>query len=474
MQDVTTPRVQFPTTFDLFKIHPETTDTGNADRFAVVSGDDFRFCALWKKWIRWDCRRWAIDECEAILERAMKFIRYCRSVAETFPNGEEKSQVLSWLGKSESHAKLTAMLSLARAKLSVIPDSLDSDPWLFNVQNGTLDLRTGEIRPHDRADMITKISPVEYRPFEECPKWKKFLEEILLGRQEVINYLKRFLGYCLTGLTREQLFVIAWGLGENGKTVIANVLLHIFGDYAGEFPTESLMVRKNEGIPNDLAALRGCRLAMFAESESGQRLAESRLKSLTGGDLVAARYLYGEFFSFTPQCKLILRTNHRPHIRGTDHAIWRRVSLIPFEYKVPADKKNAQLTEELKAEASGIFNWLIEGCMNWQQEGLKQPVMIEEATEDYRQEEDVLGDFLKQKTATDVSGRTQSKTLYDAYVGYCQANGLHELSQKAFSMTLEERGMKKIKAKNGNYWHGILLQLSEATSSQEDQDEIPF
>ncbi len=448
--------LQYPETFELFDRHPELTDIGNAERFATVNGKDFRWCPAWGKWLHWDGARWCPDEREITLDTAMKFIRYCRAMAEQIDDRGRRDDVLESLAKCESRSKLTSMIELVKAKLPIVPDELDEDKMVFNCANGTLDLRSGEIRQHDRADGITKVSPVSYSPLAECPKWLTFLDEISLGRKEIVDFLQAFVGYCMTGETREQVFLVCHGLGQNGKTVFVNTVLNLLGDYGREMPADLLLIRKNEGIPNDLATLRGHRFITCAESESGARLAESRVKAMSGQDAITARFLFGEYFSFTPQFKLLLRTNHRPRIRGSDHAIWRRIALVPFEYQVPPEKQNPRLEEELREEASGILRWAVEGCLRWQREGLVRPEVIKAATESYREAEDILGDFLRERTTADKGGKVQSSVLYRSYVSWTQSNGGRQISQKAFSEALEERGMEKMTTRNGVYWFGLL------------------
>ncbi len=440
----------------LFAKYPMLTDVGNAERFASVSGNDFRWCSPWQKWLHWDGTRWSPDDREITTDTAMKFIRYCRGIAGQTEDRKQREEILAFLQSCEGRGRLAAMIELVRAKLPIIPDELDADPMLFNVKNGTIDLKTGEMKPHDRADGITQVSPVEYDPFAECPKWKAFLSEIMLGRQELIDFLQTLAGYCLTGRTSEQIFAILYGLGRNGKTVLINVLLHIIGDYAREMPSEMLMIRKNEGVPNDLAALRGRRLITCSESEGGGRLAESRVKALTGQDMITARFLFGEYFTFTPTFKLLLRTNHKPRIRGSDHAIWRRIALIPFEYRVPEEKVNPNLEAALIEEAPGILNWAIEGCLRWQREKLIRPDVIQAATEAYKEAEDILGDFLRENTIPDKDGRIKSGELYKTYNEWTQANGARQISQKAFSESMEEHGYEKIKGRDFTYWLGIM------------------
>jgi putative DNA primase/helicase len=461
--------------FGLFNIHQELTDMGNADRFVNVCGDDFRYCTLWHKWLYWNGKSWKIDDGEMVVNRAMKFVRYCRDIAKSAQLPKKFADALGdYLYKCENNSKIQAMLTLARAKLSIAPDELDRDPWLFNCSNGTLDLRTGEIRPHDREDLISKMSPVAYSPMSECPKWEAFLEDIMMGKKELIEFLQAYLGYCLTGTTGNQLFVIAYGTGQNGKTVLGNVLLKIMGTYADELPVAMIMRKKgDEEKIEGMHRFMGLRLALFAEGEHGQQLAEGKIKTLTGGDKINARFLYGEGFSFSSSCKLILRTNHKPQIYGTDHAIWRRVNLMPFDYRIPDDKKVDHYDDVLvDAEAAGILDWMIQGCVFWQRNGLPKSESIKESTETYRLSEDPIGDFLSSRCLIMADGRSTVKTLYENYVGFCEGEKIKPLGKKNFNQTLEERDFARKKFAEGSTWYGIALR-GEASESPAEK-EIPF
>ena len=455
--------------FGLFNIHCELTDMGNADRFTNVCGDDFRYCTLWHKWLYWDGKCWRIDESEAVVSRAMKFMRYCRSIARQASLPKKFADALDeYLYKCESNAKIQAMLTLARAKLSISPEELDSNLWLFNCANGTVDLRTGEIEPAKRSDLITKMSPVSYGPMAECPQWEKFLREIMLDRGELIEFLQAYLGYCLTGKVSEQMFVIAYGLGENGKSVLANTILHVMGSYASELPMNMIMRKRGDDEKVEgMARFQGIRLAMFAEGEHGQQLAEGKLKTLTGGDKINARYLYGETFEFESTCKIFLRTNRKPTIHGSDHAIWRRIRLLPFEWLVPPEKKDVELFEKLKEEAAGILDWLIQGCVIWQKNGMPKSEVVAGQTENYRQAEDPIGEFVALRCVVHEAECGNAKRMYDAYFSFCSDEKLKPLGKKNFNQTLEERGFVRRKSGEGYVWPGIDLKGEAA-------EEAPF
>ena len=277
------------------------------------------------------------------------------------------------------------------------------------------------------------------------------------GTADLIAYLQRLVGYTLTGLTGEQMMAIPYGSGANGKSTLLETIAGLLGDYAQQTPSETLVATKNRGIPNDLARLRGARFVSAVETGEGNRLAESLVKQMTGGDRIAARFLYQEVFEFTPAFKLFLATNHKPVIRGTDAAIWRRIHLIPFDVTIPEAERDPNLKAKLAAEASGILNWALEGCRTWQREGLQPPTEVRAATAEYRGEMDVLAAFLEDQCVEQAGAKVQSSKLYAAYKTWCDENGEYAVSNKAFSLRLRERGVENMRKSSGMHWLGLGL-----------------
>jgi putative DNA primase/helicase len=336
-------------------------------------------------------------------------------------------------------ARINGIMAMAAVRLEVVatPADFDADPWLFNVKNGTIDLRTGELAPHDRKNLITKIAPIAFDPRATCPRWERFLLEVMDGDQEMVDYLQRAIGYSLTGNTREQCFFVLHGFGRNGKSVFTNVLMEILGTYAKETQAETLMMRRQEnGISNDVADLAGARFISANETEDGQRLAEAKVKGLTGGDRVKARFLHREFFEFMPSFKLWLRTNHKPTIRGTDDGIWRRIKLIPFTVSFEG-KDDKTLADKLTAELPGILAWAVRGCLAWQNLGnLGEPESVKIATQEYRIDSDVVGRFTATLSPTEyVAGE-----LYQSFKDWCEENGEKDVSNRVFGCRLNESG----------------------------------
>ena len=286
------------------------------------------------------------------------------------------------------------------------------------------------------------------------------LSRIMDGNEQLIDFLQRAVGYALTGETSEQCLFIFWGGGANGKSTFLQAMSHVLGDYSMSTPTETLLVKRRGAIPNDVARLKGARFVVACEADAENRLAESLIKQMTGGDTISARFLHQEWFDFEPTHKVFFGTNHKPVIKGTDYAIWRRIRLVPFEITIPEDERDKSLPEKLKAEAAGILAWAVQGCLNWQQNGLGAPEEVKAATDSYREEMDMLGEFLKDRCRqSQLMARVSSKDLYEAYTAWCQDNGQEPVGQRAFVSALKEKGFKRSRIGNGGVrgWIGVEL-----------------
>jgi len=367
--------------------------------------------------------------------------------------------------------RLKAMVELTQSApgLQVAQSVLDADPWLLNVQNGTLNPQTVKFREHRREDLITKIIPTKYDPQATCPQWNAFLEQVMPDNQDQIKFLQKAIGYSLTGSTKEQVLFILYGTGANGKTTFISVIHSLLGDYAMNTPTETLLVKRGNGIPNDVARLRGARFVSANEAEHGKYLAEALVKQLTGGDKITARYLYGEYFDFDATCKFFVTVNHKPNIKGTDHAIWRRIRLIPFIVTIPPEKRDPSLTDKLKSELPGILNWALEGCKFWQEEGLEPPETVKSATKDYRVEMDLIGEFFTDCCIEDINAKTPFGDLYETYTIWCEERNVDSLSHISFATCLDERSFQAGRNKTlGRFRHGIRLRPGLALDGSGD------
>jgi putative DNA primase/helicase len=414
-------------------------DVGNAKRFVDLHGDNLLYCA--GSWFSWSGMRWEEDKTLHIYKLAsgMQDIVLTEAALEV---DEDRRVALGKVGKSLGMKKtIDAMISLSRHHVAVTQDVFDKDPYLLNVQNGTINLRTGELLPHVREDRITKIAGAAYDPEAACPRWLEFLDTIFDGRRDLIRFVQKAIGYALTGDVGEQCFFVLHGTGANGKSTLLDVVQSLFGDYALHSRMETFLTRKNDSIPNDLARLAGARLVTAIEIDKGRRLSESTVKTMTGKDPQTARFLHKEFFTFIPQAKIFLAVNHRPVITGTDHAIWRRVRLVPFLVVIPEDKRNKHLAEEIAAEElAGILTWAIQGCLLWQMEGLEPGKDVKEATELYRADMDPLGPFIRERC---VEGPGCSVVYAHFYREYCKwAGEANEtpMTKRQFGEVLADRG----------------------------------
>ncbi len=433
------------------------TDLGNAERLVSQFGDDIGYCYDWKKWLVWDGKRWAIDRKGNIRQKAKQVVRTIYREIENATDKSEQREIFNHAMKSESDAKIKAIISLARDEVSVAPENLDQDPWLLTCENGTIDLQTGEFLSHDREHLITQLAPVIYDPDAECPLWIEFLDRIMDGNQNLISFLQRAIGYSLTGDTGEQCFFIFWGTGANGKTTFLQTINAMLGDYAKQTPTETLLVKRKGAIPNDVARLKGVRFVTASEAEAYQQLAENLIKQMTGSDTVSARFLHQKWFDFEPNYKIFLATNHRPVIQGTDPAIWRRIKLIPFDVTIPEPERDRHLLKKLKEELPGIMAWAVRGCLEWIENGLGEPEEVKTATQDYRNEMDILSQFISDCCVEKASLKTLSKDLYQAYTGWCDSNGEQSLTKRIFGTKLREKGYLPVRIGQGGArgWIGI-------------------
>jgi len=438
---------------------PKITDLDSAERLISRHGQDLLYCYPWKSWLVWGGRRWLKDETGEVERRAAET---ARSFLE-----DQLVQIKQAL-KLQYKARLQAMIHLARMQAPVLPADLDAAPWLFNVQNGTLDLRTGQLRPHNQADKLTKLAPVEYDPAAKCPTFDRFILEIMNNRPELVSYLARIFGYALTGNISEQCFFLFYGLGANGKSTLLEAMRALLGDYAAQAEFSAFLDQgRDQGVRNDIAALRGARLVTAVEANAGKRLDESLIKQLTGGEPITTRFLYAEFFTYQPTFKLVLATNHKPRIRGVDHAIWRRVRLVPFDVQIPADRQDPALLDKLKKELPGILNWTLQGLADWRAHGLNEPSPVNEATNQYRESSDELGLFLADCCVVKGHAQVSGGELRQAYLEWCKANGQDAIGPKIFAALLEDRGFKRNRTKQKRLWQGIGL----LTRNEEVEEE---
>lgn len=452
-------RAEHRQTRELLREH--RTDRGNARRLVIAHGHDLRYCAAWGQWFVWDGRRWGRDLTQEVERRAKDAALRIYTEAATAEAESERKDLASWARKSESAARLRDMVRLAQSEpeIAMAPDSLDADPWLLNVRNGTLDLRSGDLRPHNPNDLITKLGDVDYDPKAKCLKWQEFLDRVTQGDADLGSYLQRAVGYSLTGRVSEQVLFFLYGSGANGKSTFLNVLRDLLGDYGHQAPPDLLLAQSNDPHPTGMAGLQGRRFVECSEIDEGRRWAEVTVKQLTGGDRITARFMRQDYFEFEPTFKIWLAANHKPTVRGRDHAIWRRLKLVGFEASIPLEEQIPDLHERLITdEAPGILRWAVEGCLDWQHEGLAEPAPVSEAVATYRNEEDVLGDFLEDcfesepqdvLVSDDSRWFTTNAELMGAYQDWAKRNSERPLSQRELGRALQERGFATDRRKRG-------------------------
>lgn len=436
------------------------TDTGNADRFKRDWENRIRYVPTWKKWLVWDESRWVKDAVNQVMELGKETAQ--RIYEEGVGQKDEKlrTSISKHSAKSQQAERIKAMINLATSipSLVVPATELDSDPMALGVANGVLDLKTGQLRPSRREDLMTKQSPVTFDPGAKCPRFEAFIREVMRDDAELVDYLRRVTGYCLTGLTDEQCLFFFYGSGANGKSTFLNVLKDLLGDdYCKQTPSETLMVKKHgRNSTNDLARLVGIRSVISNEVEEGSRLSESLIKELTGGDTISARFLFAEFFDFIPQFKLLIAGNHQPVIRGDDNGIWRRLHLIPFTVTIPPEKRDPKLSEVLREELPGILNWALAGCLEWQEKRLTPPKVVTEAVQAYRTDMDILGQWIDDKGKLGSEEKVGASEAYRDYKIWAMCNGFQQMSSNAFGRRLGER-FKRKKTSEGKFYLGLSL-----------------
>ena len=456
------------------------TDLGNAERFVARFGDGFRWCGA-IGWLVWDGKRWnrrAGDEAVMLAEHETARLIQAEAASIRGTNHDRlikvtndgpvylSDKVAGWGRASEGANHLSAIGRRAAPMLAVEAAELDKDPFLINVDNGTLRIDRevdGYItfRPHDPADLITKLAPVAYDPEATAPGFDRFLADVQPS-PSVRRFLGQWHGVSATGAYVQQL-VFNWGKGRNGKSTLIDALAFVLGDYGETVPIETFLSEgrgrtAGQATP-DLAILPGVRYLRTSEPDRGAKLAESLIKLVTGGEPIQARHLNRDYFRFYPQFKLTMSGNYRPEIRGNDEGIWRRMLLVPWTVTVPKESADEALPEKLRAEAPGILNWLLDGLRDWLDGGLKPPHDVTEATSAYREESDPLGRFLKACVAPSPGGRVQSSEVHRLFLAWAKVNGEREWSSTGFGRAMREAGYRSLNS-HVIWWLDILLTRS--------------
>jgi len=434
------------------------TDVGNARRFALHHGERLRYVDALGGWHVYDGRRWQRDDTGEVFRLWEETGRAIYQEAALAGTRDEREALAAWARKSESRARVEAAIALARYQPSIAARAADFDknPWLLNLLNGTLDLQADTLRAHRREDLITKLAPVTFDPSATAPTFEAMVNRIFDNRIALIAFVQRFVGHALTGLTTEQVLLLLHGIGANGKTTFVELIRALLGDYAQTADFGTFLAHDQVTVRNDLARLVGARLVSAVEMSRGGRLDESVVKQVTGGDMITARFLFREHFEFRPAFKLVLVSNHKPRIGGTDYAIWRRVRLVPFDVIIPEDERDPLLLQRIIAtELPGVLNWALDGCREWQGNGLGIPEDVKVATETYRKEQDLLAPFLAEQCIEKPNATATAAQLYSAFKAWAERAGERPISQRTLGESLRERGFQNEHTREGNIWRGL-------------------
>jgi putative DNA primase/helicase len=455
---------------DILAVQPRTTDAGNARAVYASCGSRYRYVVEWESWLVWLGTHWAREGADSSLFADVVLVaqrEYYQSKASVVALEEElraarkqygmgsveaedaenrlkaELSLLAWHKGSQNTGKVRACIDQLHHPCGARLADLDRDPWLLNCSNGTVDLRTGELRDHARDDLITRCLPTPFDLRHKAPAWEQFLEQCMGGQRLVALYLQRLVGYSLTALSSEHMLVFCYGSGSNGKTTFLRTIQSMLGAYAVNAPRTLLFERAvGDTHPTELATLYGRRLAICAEVGEESFLDEGKVKDLTGGDKISCRRMHEDFWDFEPTHTLWLAGNHKPNIKGTDDGIWRRVRVIPWTVQFKADEQDKSLLARLATELPGILAWAVHGCLEWQRLGVLDPPEVSEATREYRQDSDVLGEFFRLHVSFEPDGRTPCKSLRTVYVKWCEEMGHMPLGARRIGQRLRSNGVK--------------------------------
>lgn len=439
------------------------TDLWAARLFAFLHGQQAKHCGRRGGWFVYDGRRWAESECGEIERLAKELPKAILELALAEPEAEQRAKMFKFAAAMESASRIAAVLTLAATEegIALPPDAFDADPWAFNVQNGTIDLRSGEIRPHRPEDLITNVSPAGWRGIDaKAPLFERFISEAMDGEEEKIGFLRRRAGYTVTGDMREQVFFFDHGPEAAGKGTENRAEFDVMGSYARATDIATFLTARRDGVRNDIASLVGSRMVLAGEPEDGQVFDEGLIKILTGQDRTRVRFLFREAFETEATFKIRFQGNHRPHIRSTGGAMWRRLFIVPFTRTVPEEKRDKLLGEKLKSpdERAGILAWMVRGALEWQRDGLRPPASVRAAVADYRNAEDRLAPFLEDRCEVGEFLQVTAGGLYGSYKAWCESAGERPMSQRSLGLRLEEKGFEKIRTySTGRGWRGLAL-----------------
>ncbi len=432
---------------------PTLSEDGLAASFVARHGAEWRYVAGWGSWLRWSGKQWLRDDTRAVLE-AIRQIARSALTADTKPSDARRVA-------SDKTIRAVERIASADPSIAARVSDWDVDPFLLNTPSAIVDLETGELIRHEPGRMLTHITSAS--PGAPSPRWLAFLEEITGKDAELAAYLARLCGYCLSGSIQEQVFVFLHGSGANGKSVFVQAISQVMGTYAATAPLSSFMAARTDAHPTDIAGLVGKRLVSVTETEPGRAWAESRIKTITGGDPVRARFMNRDFFEFSPTFKLLVAGNHRPRLTGVGEAMRRRLHLVPFTVTIPADHRDKHLLERLLEERDGILGWMIEGHASWRELGLAPPETVLRSVEEYFLDEDMVGQWIEERCSTGASHRATSRALFADWSRWAQQAGIDIGSQKTLGDALRDRGFVAGKFCRQRGWLGIGLRRNASS-----------
>lgn len=475
---------------------PEWTGIWAAEEFAAMHCGEFRYLVDREVWLRWDGRRWCDADKGDLVRAAEDTAKTIFALALEMPK-EDRKEALEFAKKTAGRGGINAMIELGSAATCFVMKraQFDQHPHLLNVTNGTLDLRTGELRPHAQADYLTTLTPINYNPAATCPRWDQFLREIFVTKtieddgsyrfrtdEELINFVHRGAGYSMTGYTREHAFFILHGVGRNGKGRFVKQLRMLLGDASrtSDFKTFTAIQSTSINSPA-LASLAGARLVTAGEPDEGVQLSESTIKSVTGEDEIEAMAKYEAPFRYTPAFKIWLHCNHKPSVKGTDEGIWSRPRMIPFNVRFDnydgkgLDKRDTQLDEKLDAEVEGILAWGVRGAMEWFRVGLGMAPAVKEATEGYRSEQDMIGAFVDERLKVEHGAKMAASEMHSVYTTWCAANSIrHPFSPETLKAKLDGRpGIQYKRDKSGRWYVGVRVKTSGEQAADKGDSKQP-
>lgn len=450
------------------------TDVWNANLFFEKYGDSIKYCDALGGWFIWDATRWKRDDTFQILRLAKNTVKQMYQMSKVASD----KFLFKHAVKSEGETRLKSMISLVRSEgtIATTNEQFDSDIFLLNCKNGTLNLQTGELKVHSKDDYITRRVEFDYNKNADCLEWRHFLMTIFQGDIQLIDFMQRAVGYSLSGSIKEQCIFILYGVGMNGKSTFLKHIFRILGDYAINTPATTLMEKYNDSIPNDVARLKGTRFVTAVESGRSRALAEAQIKQLTGDDPISARFLHREYFDFFPTFKIFFATNHKPNISGTDKGIWRRILTIPFKKIISPKEHDPKLDEKLSHEYEGILNWAVEGFQLWQAQGMGRPDKVVVATNEYQEESDLIGNYIEERCISGKDFKVQASLILKDIQQWAKDNGLRCVKRNEFIDYMQKCGFTKDmlsagKGKGNIYWFGVDLKASDGRESREFQGD---